>query len=486
MNTPGSSFAIALFLALLLLPPDILAQTQTTPPPNSIAITGVTVIDATGARPKPDMTVVIVGDRISQIGKLGKLRIPEGAQVVRAEGKFLIPGLWDMHTHIWDKDMLFPVYIANGITGVRDMGGVLEPWVKWRTQVAAGEMLGPRAVIGGKIVDGFKPFFYFFVQAGSPEQGRETVRSLKGKGADFIKVYERLQKEVYFAIADEARLQNLSLAGHVPVEVKASEASGAGQKSIEHLTGVALECSSEEARLRAEAVSTLNEARKDGLKVEEVSAAIRRSYDLSRYAPLDTYSEKKARELFKLFRRNRTWQVPTLVVREEFGDEGSRLGVTAQLKYFPAFVRGMVLPESQAAEGERAKNRRHFQKEIGIVRAMQRTGVRLLAGSDAPNPYSVPGFGLHDELALLVAAGLTPMEALQAATRNPAEFLGQLDSVGTVERGKFADLVLLEANPLADINNTRKIAAVVMRGRVLTKLQLQELLDNLEARVNKK
>ena len=473
-------------ILFLLFSNQILAQSGPTLQPNSTVFTNVTVIDATGAPPQPKMSVVITGDRIAAIGKAGKLKVPEGAQVVDATGKFLIPGLWDMHTHIWDKDMLFPVYIANGITGVRDMGTVLEQWLKWRSQIQAGEFMGPRATLSGKIIDGFKPFFFFFVQAASEEEGRERVRTLKKQGADFIKVYERLPREVYFAIADEAKRQNIPFAGHVPTGVKASEASDAGQKSIEHLTGIALECSTNEANLRTEAVKALDDVRREGLKTEEMSAGIRRAYDLSRKDPLATYSKKKAAELFARFRRNGTWQVPTLVAREDFGDEEVTRQITPYLKYFPPFVRGMIIPENKATDDERLKNKQRFQQELEIVRAMRRAGVRFLAGSDAPNPYSVPGFGLHDELALLVKAGFTPVEALQTATRNPAEFLGQLDSRGTIERGKVADLVLLEANPLTDINNTRKIAAVVVSGRLIMKQHLQQMLNSLETRANKK
>lgn len=480
----GNPVAILFFCLSVVI--QVPAQGHVQPQHGSFAFTNVTVIDATGAPPQPKMTVVVADGRITGIGKAGQLKVPEGVSAIDATGRFLIPGLWDMHVHIWDKDMLFPVYVANGITGVRDMGGVLEPWVKWRAQIAAGELQGPRPVIGGKIIDGFKPFFYFFVEANSVEQGRAAVRSLKEKGADFIKVYDRLPTEIYFAIVDEARRHKLSFAGHVPAGVKASEASRAGQKSIEHLTGIALEASTDETKLRAEAIKALSEARQDGLKSEEVRARIRRAYQLSRNAPLETYSEEKAKRLFTLLRRNRTWQVPTLVVREDFGDEATRRTIASHLKYFPPYVRGMILPEGEATDEERVKNRRHFQKEIEIVRAMHRAGVRFMAGADAPNPYSVPGFGLHDELALLVEAGFTPLEALQTATRNPAEFLGQLDSHGTIERGKIADLVLLEADPLADINNTRKIAAVVLGGKLLSKLQLKEMLDGLEARANKK
>ena len=478
--------AVLLSVFSFVFPLDFAAQTLNNQPPKSLSIVNVTVIDTKGGKSKPGMTVLIAGNRISAIEKSGAIKVPEDAQVIDGTNKFLIPGLWDMHTHIWDKDSLFPAYIANGITGVRDMGTVLEPWVKWRKQVEDGEMIGLRAVISGKIVDGYKPFFYFFVQATDEEKGREFVRIFKSQGADFIKVYDRLPRNLYLAIADEAKRQNMPFAGHVPIEVKASEASNLGQKSIEHLTGISMECSTEETRLQAEAVKILNDLRKEGLKPEELSAGFRRFYELARYEPLDTYNEKKAKQLFTVFRRNNTWQVPTLVVRDYMEDEAQRNRITQNLKFFPAFFKNMVLPENKLTAEEVEKAKKRFQKELEIIRAMRRAKVKFLAGSDAPNPYSVPGFGLHDELMLLVEAGFSPAEALQTATINAAEYLGKTNLFGTVEPGKMADLVLLEANPLSNINNTRKIAAVIANGNFLNQTKLQEMLALLEAKANKK
>lgn len=476
-----------LTLALILIfPVHLFAQMLPDQSSKSLALTNVTVIDTKSGKLKPRMTIVIAGNRISAVGKSETIKIPKAASVIDASGKFLIPGLWDMHTHIWDRDSQFPAYIANGITGVRDMGTVLEPWVKWRKQVETGEIVGPRGIVGGKIVDGYRPFFYFFVHATDEEKGREFVRTFKSQGADFIKVYDRLPRNIYLAIVDEAKRQNIPFAGHVSPEVKASEASNLGQKSIEHLTGIALECSTEETRLQAEAVKAFNDLRREGLKPEELSAGFGRAYNLARDEPLDTYDEKKAQRLFKILRRNNTFQVPTLVVRDFLEDENQKARIVQNLKLFDPFFKSMVLPESKRTAAELATTKKRLQKELAMIRSMRRAGVKFLAGSDAPNPYSVPGFGLHDELMLLVEAGFSPLEALQAATLNPAEYLGKLDSFGTVEPGKFADLILLEANPLADINNTRKIAAVITNGNFLNQAKLKEMLAQLEAKANKK
>lgn len=449
----------------------------------SIALINVTIIDVAGKPLQREMTVIVSDGRIKLIGKTNRIEIPKNIQTIDAKGKYLIPGLWDMHTHIWDKEF-FPVYIANGITGIRDMGGALDAWSRWRLQIENGEMLAPRSFFSGRIIDGYKPFFYIFLEAKSAEQGRQIVNDLKQKNVDFIKVYDRLPKEVFLAVIDEAKKQNLTFAGHVPVAIKASEASNLGQKSIEHLTGISLESSTEEEKLRDEALKTLLELRQEGLKPEEVTEKFDRFFRLSRSIPLDTFNKRKAQKLFSVFRKNKTWQVPTIVVRDDFGNEAIRKDVESKLKYFPQYIRGNILPASKSNPKEQLKNRENFQKELEIIKMMHKAGIKFLAGADSPNPYSVPGFGLHEELELFVKAGFTPLEALQTATSNPADFLGKLDSMGTIETGKIADFVLLEANPLIDIKNTRKIAAVVLNGKFINKDQLQKLLDQMEAKAN--
>jgi imidazolonepropionase-like amidohydrolase len=476
----NSILAVLLFFCFLFAV-KTLAQSNN----NSLALNNVTIIDATGNRPQKEMTVIISNGRISAIGKTKKLKVPANTQIIDASGKYLIPGLWDMHTHIWDKDFI-PAYIANGITGVRDMGGALDAWSKWRTEFETGTTLGPRSIFSGRIIDGYKPFFYIFLEAKNAQNGREIVNNLKQKNVDFIKVYDRLPKETYLAVVDEAKKLNLPFAGHIPVDVKASEASELGQKSIEHLTGIALESSTEEENLRNEALKTLKELYQEGLKPDEVTAKFNRFYELSRTIPLETFDKKKAQKLFSTFRKNNTWQVPTIVVRDDVGDETIRQSVESNLKYFPPIIRGNILRDNKTTKEEQLKNKQKFQKTLEIIKLMHKAGIKFLAGADSPNPYSVPGFGLHEELELLVKAGFTPLEALQTATRNPAEYLGKLDSLGTIETGKIADFVLLEANPLTDIKNTRKIAAVILNGKFVDKKQLQDLLNQMEAKANNK
>src|SRR5258705_6969090 len=223
-------------LSLILFCSSLLPAQPRTSSTQVLVFTHVTVIDATGAEPKPDMTVVIRDGRIAELGRSGKIRPPKGARVVDASGKFLIPGLWDMHVHEWNKEAFFPLFIANGVTGVRDMFSPLPQIKQWRADVAAGTTIGPHIVAAGIIVDGPNPpCAPCSIAVSNDAEGRKTVLQVKEMGSDFIKGYSTLPRDAYFAIADEAKRQNMVFAGHVSEFVSAAEASDAGQKSIDKL-----------------------------------------------------------------------------------------------------------------------------------------------------------------------------------------------------------------------------------------------------------
>ena len=467
-------------LSLILFCSSLLPAQQRTSSTQVLVFTHVTVIDATGAEAKPDMTVVIRDGRIAELGRSGKIRPAKGARVVDASGKFLIPGLWDMHVHEWNKEAFFPLFIANGVTGVRDMFSPLPQIKQWRADVATGTTIGPHIVAAGIIVDGPNPpCAPCSIAVGNAAEGRKAVLTVKEMGSDFIKVYSTLPRDAYFAIADEAKRQNMVFAGHVPEFVSAAEASDAGQKSIEHLTGVLVACSAKEGELRKENEALL---RADGFRGDTMT--------LEQSRALDSFDAKQAAALFARFKRNGTWMCPTLsVLRAQafIGDPDFRND--PRLKYIQNFLKKQFWEDgfgfSSRTAQDNASARRVFQKQIEVVGMMKRAGVDFIAGSDTANPYVFPGFSLHDELALLVQAGFTPMEALQAATRDPARYLGRLDSVGTIEKGKIADLVLLDGNPLAKIGNTRKINAVVVGGRLITEPELDKMLADVVALVSK-
>lgn len=439
----------------------------------TLAITHVTVIDATGSPAQPDMTVLIAGGRIAEIGRAAEIAVPARAQVVDATGKFLIPGLVDMHVHTsWDAYFIRPLMLANGITSVRDMYSYDFDAIKeHRGETAGGDLTGPRIVAAGPIVDGPNSPWANAITVATAAEARRAVDSIRDRGYDFVKMYSSLNRESYFAIANEAKKIGIPFAGHVPGVVSDSEASEAGQRSIEHLLGLSLACSSREAELRQSPIGP---------------AGSPRGYYGEQQAELDSYSDEKAAELFAQFKKNGTWQVPTLVVMRNAAlvadpAYARSLRGSSRLAYVPyslgaMWALGLRFPPKLTPE-ELATSKRYFQWELRVVGEMQKAGVGILAGTDTPNPYVYPGFGLHDELALLVEAGLTPMEALQAATRNPAKYLGVQDFAGTVEKGKIADLDLLDKNPLEDTRNTQSVNAVVLGGRFIPRAALDKLLN---------
>ena len=461
------------FLCLPFARPALAAQ------PGALIIKHVTVIDATGAAAKPGQTVVVTGDRITAIGRSEGMRTPKLAQTVDATGKFLIPGLWDMHVHLIDKDYL-PLFLANGVTGVRVMWGQ-PPHREWRKAIEAGQMSGPRLVIASPIVDGPKPYWFGSISVTNETQARQVVVDMQRQGADFVKIYQGLPRELYFAIAEEAKKQGIPLEGHVPIAVSAEEASNAGQITFEHLIGILPACSTHSDELLkaqqadlAQDIAGWGRPKFWGQHVKQ-----------TRQMMLDTYSPEKAAGLFALLKRNGTWQCPTLTLLHMFayGDDPAARKDT-RLRYLPRQVSESWDPskvDGAHTPEDFAFAKREFQKDLEVVGAMQRAGVGILAGTDTPNPLCFPGFSLHEELRFLVKSGLTPMEALQAATLSPARFLKKERDLGTVEQGKIADLVLLDANPLEDIENTTKITAVVQGGKLYPRSSLDEMLSSVES-----
>jgi imidazolonepropionase-like amidohydrolase len=342
------------------------------------------------------------------------------------------------------------------------MGGDLNVLKKWQADIAAARLLGPQMYIAGPMLDGPIPRFPSSAPVANAADGRRVVDELKAQGVDFIKFQSLIPRDGYFAAADEAKKLRLPFVGHVPDAVRASEASNAGQKSIEHFTGIFEGCSTIE----------------DQLLVGPKSLG----------RNVSTYDPARAVTLIALMAKNQTWQVPTLVwERGQWLVDDIDLSHDPLTKYAPAawkdhtwpmFVRAIM----EDMDTDPLPVRKQFvQMELDMTLAMFRAGVPFMAGTDtAAGVHVFPGFSLHDELALFVRAGLTPMQALQTATRNPAKFMDRLSDLGTVEQGKVADLVLLDANPLDDISNTRRIRAVVLKGRYFDRAELDRMLKGVE------
>jgi imidazolonepropionase-like amidohydrolase len=451
-------------------------------PRPSLAITHVTLIDATGAAPQTDMTIFLVDEQIAAIGPSKSVFIPRKTKTLDGTGKFLVPGLVDMHVHLTgageptgSRDFILPLLLANGITTVRDMGGDLESLIKLRHEIEYGQLQAPRIFFAGPYLDGNAPFFQPSLVVTDSAEASEDVHSLISRGADFIKVQSNLSRDAYFAIADVCRREPITFVGHVPDHVTASEASDAGQKSIEHLTGVLRACSSDEPLLIRKQFAA-------GSRMATTGQSLDRELAWQREL-LQSYSDEQAKELIIKFLRNQTWQVPTLILlrNDAFPTPETDPSRDSRQKYIPLQVlanwqKGVKDRDKGATTQEFSLRSSLMQASLRLVGKMNTAGVPILAGTDTTAPFVFPGSSLHEELALLVQAGLTPMQVLEAATKLPAEFLGKQQTQGTIEQDKIADLLLLDANPLDDIHNTQKIRAVILRGKLLDRSFLDELL----------
>lgn len=476
---------LLLICFLFLLSPLVSSAQTPRAKQRTLALTHVTVIDTTGGPTEPEMTVVIRGDRIAAVGKSGKVRVPPGSEVVDASGKFVIPGLWDMNAFWYEKDYS-PIFIANGVTGLRVVLGYAEQH-EFRKEIEAGQLLGPRMMIASRWFEGPNDVDPSFIPVGNQEEANRAIAKARRYGADFIEVGwgQGLPRQAYFALAKEAKEEGIPFEGHVPrFSVTVEEASNAGQKSIDALlpysadVGILAACSTKEAEL---------------LKAWQKASATGPNFRARVQRALDTYDSQKAEAFFALLRANHTWVTPILIAwRNDIFFNDSALASDPRLKYMSPRKRSQLNEERNELSKTRspedmAVRKAAYQKYFEIVGAMHRRGVQLLAGTMGDEgAITVPGFSLHDELVLLVQAGLTPLEALQTATLNPARFLGREHDFGTVAPGKMADLVLLDANPLEDISNTSKIEAVVYQGKLYPRASLDAILAKIESLASKK
>ena len=396
----------------------------------SLAIQDVNVIEVQSHGVRPHMTVVIEGGHIAAMGPAGSTFTPKDAQVVNGQNQFLIPGLWDMDVHLWYKENQLPVFVAFGVTGVQETGSDFDRVSGWRKAIDRGEAIGPQIVTSGPAVAGREseggrlPVLL----ARTATEARRAFDRLYELDTDFIEVQQELSRDAYFALAEMARHWNMRLVGPIPSSISSAEAIEARQGNVEDLVGVARAVTSE-----LEAIQLFERCAAYGVRLSPALTL------WQRMAHMDDQKRKS----------------------------------DPSLKYVPAAIRNAWPGD---AVGESAISTAQLQGAYHLVELMKRTKVQVLAGTHTGDPYTVPGSTLHDELEQLVAAGMTPGDALESATIAPARFFEWDRSLGTVERGKVADLVLLEANPLDNIRNTRKISGVFTRGRYYSRKNLDAIL----------
>jgi imidazolonepropionase-like amidohydrolase len=444
-------------------------------PSTQLAITHITVIDATGRPPQLDQTVLIEAGRIAAVGASKTIKVPKSSRTIDGSGKFLLPGFWDMHVHIaglnadppWSKQVLLPLLLANGITGVRDMGGDLDVLLSWQRDAESGVLLAPHIVASGPFLVGSGRKTAEQYPVHSADEARAAVDDLKKRGANFIKIISMPSRAALFAVADESKKQTIPFVGHLPFEIGAIEASDAGMRSIEHFlySAFALSFSSKETELRPRLVEA--EKKGDSAAWEQIA-----------HEADATYSPEKAAALIQTLKKNGTWVTPTLASLDITSHPENWKLDDPLLAFLPP---AMAKQWRDSFTDEQMKQRaawlgRQASNDWKLTGELHRAGVPLLVGSDSLDPFVFPGDSFHHELSELVRAGFSPMEALEAATRGAAIFLGRERELGTVESGHIADLVLLSANPVENIANTRKISAVVRNGGYYDRTALDALL----------
>jgi len=461
-----STVFVFLLFAFLAAP----LRAQTSSPDDLLVLNNVSVVNVRTGTVTPDQTVILDKNKIASVGPSKSAKYSRRAATVNCRGMFLIPGLWDMHVHLmfgdWfpgSRDIVLPLLVANGVTGVRDMGSELDVVQSWRNEIEAGRQIGPRIFTSGPMLDGPKPRFPSSIAITTPEDGRRAVDDLQRRGADFIKLQSLIPRDAVFAIAEEAKKQQIPFEGHVPDAMRASEMSNAGMKSFEHLIGIFEGSSPDEDEF---------------LKGNKPVTRLLANYDPARASALATVLAK-----------NQTWQCPTFVW-ERGGNllDQTDFAADTRAKYAPAawkegaWKRFTAEIKQGYATDDLVTRKKFVQKELEVAQLLHKAGVPFLAGTDTPpGVYIFPGFSLHEEMQRFVDAGFTPLEALQTATLNPARFFAMEDQLGTIEPGKLADLVLLSANPLENIANTQKIVAIVANGQYFYRAQLDKLLAGVES-----
>ncbi len=431
---------------------DVQGQTSLKTETNEIAFVRVNVVPMNSNTVQPDMTVLIRDGKIKAIGRYGKIPIPAGAQKVDARGKYLLPGLGDMHTHFSGNEpidrALLNLHLVNGVTNVLSLGGSSEI-LKLREAISSGRISGPNFYTAGPSADDANL---------TRESGIRLVDEHKRLGYDVVKTYNRLSLEGYRGIMLRAKQINMPVVGHVVRAVGLEGTLGSGQHGIVHLE---------------EYLYTYTPFRIS--KTEQI--------------PFEVLNPASIPYLAQATAKAGVWVTPTLVTFEWVlaQTENSEAAISRQeARYIPqGLFQGLWDPKVNKygrplEQLGNVKAAMEFQRRM--VKPFHDAGVKLLLGTDAPIPAVVPGFGAHEELLNFVEAGLTPFQALETATVNPARYLGREKEFGTIEIGKRADLILLEANPLEDIKNTKKLAGVIVRGRWFSKSDLGQMLSDLPLR----
>lgn len=448
------------------------------PAPSGTAITNVTVIDAVNGV-RNNQTVVFDGDEITAIQSADETL--DVAETIDGSGKYLIPGLWDFHVHLTYDDRLTDampaLFLSYGITSVRDTGGLMHKILPVVAEMRAEDATAPRVFFAGPLLDGTDVVYdgdgrpEIGVQNATSENARAMIGSLKKQGVDFIKIYEMVSPDVFEAMVETANELGLPIDSHVPLSMRASTA-GPLVDSIEHLRNIEMDCASDSPALHEERLARLKNP--DGLSGAELRSSL---HSLQRLPAIRNYDEEHCDETLQAL--SATMQVPTLrlnsmvfappYLRDDWQDALARMPAAVGDEWRTSTAERTATPSEEV-------DTTFADWSVFLTGRMHQQGIPIGAGTDTPIGLSVPGYSLHSELEMLVRAGLSPIEAIRSATVRPAEYFSLREEMGSIDVGKRADMVLLDADPLADISNTKQIFAVVSKGKLLTSDNLQELV----------
>ena len=410
---------------------------------------------------------------IKKISAGNQLSASDSTQIIDGNGKYLIPGLWDMHVHFYfpDKEYL-KMYLAKGVVGVREMTGYQMEWKDSTKQ----NCNVPRIMFASQIMDGPTPWFKSSIPVKDCEHAVEIVKEAKRNGSEFVKLLSLVPRDQYMAIVNECNRLNFDFAGHVPYSVRLIEAAKLGQKSNEHLNGLLLSCSKKENFLHARLDSLLSISSKE----EKLSKILKMQIMGCRTKALRSFDQQKADSVIHELCKYNMYQCPTLGVKHRFQyNELEWIYTDNRYDFFPPPVTKRYRPDAETLKKVKSFDRELILQEKLLLQ-MHTEGVKIIAGSD----QGCAGFNLHDELEYLVNAGLSNAEALKTATINPASFMNNEKSMGSVKVNKLADLVLLNANPLENIQNTRDIKLVIFKNKVIQPDQLLQEVKEVNLKIS--
>ncbi len=475
-------FLVVVFLQFSCKPTDTVYE-------DAICIVNISTIDPNDGL-KENQTVILKDGKILKIAASSELNLSSSNKIIDGTGKFLIPGLWDAHVHFTYIEELAPrmfdLFLAHGITSVRDTGGKLDFVKKWKDKALANPTEAPRVMIAGPLLDGETNVYdgsdaahpELSVRLSSVNAAEEQIELLISKEVDLLKAYEMLTPEQFIKVCELGIANNLKITGHVPLSMDVISASNAGMSSMEHMRNLELSCASNSEELLYERQELLKN--KDGLSGGKLRSSI---HSTQKEKAIENYDRIKAEKVLGVLKKNNTWQIPTLALNTFFSTKYFADSIYQNsYQYLPDSIgqywkkRSIALKDFSMSEALKIQSDFNYK----MVKKIYDFDIPIMAGTDTPIAYLTPGLSLHKELAVLVKAGLSPIDALKTATINPAKYFNLENELGRIKETMWADLVILNANPLENINNTQKINAIVKEGKYYSRKNLDSLLNGLK------